>query len=170
MVHGIVFFRPPVLGNGELKLRRPAGADVGRVVIHGKPVARKAELDVDEPDEGVEVEDIEQLAAGSVPSDLDTRRCACPVSTTSGNLVKSVTPRSTDLIMSRIIAMTILRVDRLLRVVSDDESHIRPDNVLHELGHIVVVRLADLVHRGHDHVDLLGELVGIVPGWFVAKY
>ena len=51
------------LGDGELKLRRPAGADIGRVVIHGEPVTREAQLYMDEPDEGIEVEDIEVLFA-----------------------------------------------------------------------------------------------------------
>ena len=56
-------FQTAGLGDGELKLRRPAGADIGRVVIHGEPVTREAQLDMDEPDEGIEVEDIEVLFA-----------------------------------------------------------------------------------------------------------
>ena len=54
-----------------------------------------------------------------------------------------------------------MRVVRLLRGIGEDESHVGADNVLHVFGHAVVVRLADLVHRGHDQIDLLGELVGI---------
>jgi hypothetical protein len=60
-------------------------------------------------------------------------------------------------------------VVRLLRGVGEDESHVGPDNVLHVFGHAVVVRVADLVHGGHDQVNLLGELVGIVPRRFAGK-
>ena len=58
---------------------------------------------------------------------------------------------------------------RLLRVLGEDESHVGADNVLHVFGHVVVVRFADLVHRGHDQIDLLGELVGVVPRRLVGK-
>ena len=162
-------FQTAGAANGELKFRCPAGADVGGVVIHGEAVAGKAELDVHEPDEGVEVEDIEHLVAGPfrwirIPDGVlalfDDIRIPGEIGHAAQHGFDHVADHRDDL----------LRVERLLRLVVEDESHVRPDNVLHELGHVVVVRLADLVHRGHDHVDLLGEIVGIAPGWFVAKY
>ncbi len=60
---------------------------------------------MDEVDIGIEVEDIEQLAA------VLFRRIRIPrplaVYDLVRKLVKSVTPRNTDLIMSRIVAITI---------------------------------------------------------------
>ena len=101
-------FQTVGLGDNKLKLRRPVGADIGRVVIHGEPVTREAQLDMDEPDERVEVVDIERLAAVTIPSGPDTSSCDYRWSSiASGYLVKSITSRRTNLIMSRIIDVTI---------------------------------------------------------------
>src|SRR4029453_4026074 len=52
LVGPLVFvFQTARAGDGDLKLRRPAGADIAGVVVHGKAVAREAQPDVDEPDE-----------------------------------------------------------------------------------------------------------------------
>ena len=162
-------FQTAGFGDGELKLRRPAGADIRRVVIHGEPVTREAQSDMDEPDKGIEVEDIERLAA------VRFRRIRIPARVIAlivdhvrifGEIGHSA-QHGLDHVADH--CRHHVGVVGLLRVIGEDESHVGADNVLHVFGHAVVVREADLVHRGHDQIDLLGELVGIVPRRLAGK-